>query len=252
MGKNRSNIDSDKIPWDALRTLISQSVFGGKIDNEFDNKILLSLVEKFFRQEAYNIGFELFDRPVGTEEEVLKVPEGMKSHKDYLAWIKKIEMIETPAWSGLPNNVEKIVRQRQAVKLISNIKAIQGTGDDLNAGDQGDKQSWISELQVRLEKMLALLPGQLELLIRTAQAITNPLFRFLEREVTVASTLLNLVRVDINMLLEFCRGARKSTNVLKALAEDLYLDKIPKRWMKYTVANIGVTAWINDFVKRVD
>jgi hypothetical protein len=54
------------------------------------------------------------------------------------------------------------------------------------------------------------------------------------------------------MLLEFCRGARKSTNVLKALAEDLYLDKIPKRWMKYTVANIGVTAWINDFVKRVD
>jgi len=40
MGKGRTNIDPDKIPWDALRTLISESVFGGKIDNEFDNKIL--------------------------------------------------------------------------------------------------------------------------------------------------------------------------------------------------------------------
>ena len=105
MGKNRINIDSDNIPWDALRTLISQSVFGGKIDNEFDNKILLSLVDKFFRLESYNIGFELFDKPVGSEIDVLKVPEGMKSHKDYLSWVKKIDMVETPAWSGLPNNV---------------------------------------------------------------------------------------------------------------------------------------------------
>lgn len=57
MGKDRTNIDSEKIPWDALRTLISQSVFGGKIDNEFDNKILLSLVNQFFRPEAYNASF---------------------------------------------------------------------------------------------------------------------------------------------------------------------------------------------------
>lgn len=36
MGQGREAIDPDKIPWDALRTLISQSIFGGKIDNEFD------------------------------------------------------------------------------------------------------------------------------------------------------------------------------------------------------------------------
>jgi len=37
----------------------------------------------------------------------------------------------------------------------------------------------------------------LELLTRTAQAITNPLFRFLEREVTVASQLLDLLVEDL-------------------------------------------------------
>lgn len=36
MGKDRANIDPDKIPWDALRTLIGQSIYGGKIDNAFD------------------------------------------------------------------------------------------------------------------------------------------------------------------------------------------------------------------------
>jgi len=44
MGKGREAVDPDKIPWDALRTIVSESVFGGKIDNDFDHKILQSLV----------------------------------------------------------------------------------------------------------------------------------------------------------------------------------------------------------------
>lgn len=40
MGQGREAIDPDKIPWDALRTLSHQSIFGGKIDNDFDLKIL--------------------------------------------------------------------------------------------------------------------------------------------------------------------------------------------------------------------
>lgn len=90
MGKNRSNVDPDKIPWDALRTLISQSIFGGKIDNEFDNKILNSLVNKFFHAGSYNQGFKLFEPAVGaSEDDTLIVPE-VSSHGDFVQWIKNI------------------------------------------------------------------------------------------------------------------------------------------------------------------
>lgn len=99
--------------------------------------------------------------------------------------------------------------------------------------------------------MLTLLPAQLELLTRTAKSITNPLFRFLEREVNVCSGLLDLVRKDLNQLIELCKGLRKSTNILKQMADDIYKDKIPIRWRKYVVANITVTEWVSDFVKRV-
>lgn len=57
--------------------------------------------------------------------------------------------------------------------------------------------------------MIERLPGQLDLLKRTAKAITNPLFRFLEREVTVTSGLLDYVRNDLNSVLELCKGTRK-------------------------------------------
>ena len=80
MGKDRTNIDPERIPWDALRTLIGQSVFGGKIDNEFDNKILTSLVNQFFRPESFNMDFPLFSVPPESSEQVLKVPD-VKNYK---------------------------------------------------------------------------------------------------------------------------------------------------------------------------
>lgn len=89
MGEGRQNIDPDKIPWDALRTLISQSIFGGKIDNEFDNKILSSLVNKFFCKESYNYDFKLLDLPPGSTDENIQVPDA-KGHKGFIDFIKNL------------------------------------------------------------------------------------------------------------------------------------------------------------------
>lgn len=117
--------------------------------------------------------------------------------------------------------------------------------------DEG-QSAWLTQLQQKLEKMEEILPGQLQLLERNATKIKNPLFRFLEREVVVAAQLLDIVRNDILQLLELCQGKRKSTQQLKQLAEELHADVIPKKWRKYTVANISCTAWVTDFVKRVE
>lgn len=138
-------------------------------------------------------------------------------------------------------------------QLLATIKVIQGQGDDLDAddSDQDGQAVWLKNLRTTCEKMVEALPTQLELLNRTAQAIQNPLFRFMEREVTGASNLLDTVKRDLLLLIEMCVGTRKSTNILKKLAEDLTMDVIPQKWRRYTVANIPASAWLSDFVKRV-
>lgn len=112
MGANRTNIDPEKIPWDAIRTLVGQSIFGGKIDNSFDNKILLSLIDQFFRPESFNMEFPLYNLDSG--EEVLKIPD-IKGYSAFFNWIKKLPDVESPAWSGLPLNVEKLVKERKTL-----------------------------------------------------------------------------------------------------------------------------------------
>ena len=174
MGKDRTNVDPEKIPWDALRTLIGQSVFGGKIDNEFDNKILTSLVNQFFRKESFNFDFPLFTVPPESSETVLKVPD-VKHYKNFYQWIKDLPEVESPSWSGLPLNVEKLVRERQTNTLIKNMKVIQGTGDDLitvgeeakasaSSNEKESKAAWLVKLQVKVEKMIKILPLQLAML----------------------------------------------------------------------------------------
>jgi dynein heavy chain 1 len=151
MGQGREVIDPDKIPWDALRTLASQSIFGGKVDNDFDLRILQSLVDYFFRKETFNVDYPLFDSLEAGSGSQLVVPD-VKGYKDFLAWIKALPSTESPAWSGLPLNVETLNRIKQAEALINNIKLIQGTGDEElegagGAGESGSaKAKWLVNL----------------------------------------------------------------------------------------------------------
>ena len=49
-----------------------------------------------------------------------------------------------------------------------------------------------------------------------------------------------------------CAGERKSTNILKQLAEELHGDVIPKKWRRYNIANITATEWLDDFKRRIE
>jgi len=89
----------------------------------------------------------------------LLVPDA-RNHSEFVKWIKEISLAETPAWSGLPNNVEKIVKERQGNNLLTKIKMIQGTGDDLGGDDADDgKSAWLTVTQAKGEKLLDLLPS---------------------------------------------------------------------------------------------
>jgi len=46
-----------------------------------------------------------------SQDLVLKVPD-VKNHKGFMQWIKDLPEVESPQWSGLPLNVEKLVRER--------------------------------------------------------------------------------------------------------------------------------------------
>lgn len=73
----RSNIDPNLIPWDAIKTILTHNLYGAKIDNDYDGKILKSLVDNLFTPKAFDPNYSLFtsfDKDVPE----LKMPEAIR------------------------------------------------------------------------------------------------------------------------------------------------------------------------------
>jgi dynein heavy chain 1 len=144
--------------------------------------------------------------------------------------------VESPEWAGLPGNAEKLLKSQEALSAVSKLVSIQGTGDDeLAYSEKAEetKSAWLVSLNERVIKLIDMLPASLPALHRTALSITNPLFRFLEREIQVGTNLLNEVRGDLFSLKEMSAGNQKFTNPIRQIAQDLHTDVIPKKWRKY-------------------
>ena len=56
----RTNLPPDRVPWKAILTLLSQCIYGGKIDNEFDQRLLLSFLEKLFNAKCFEVIIWIF------------------------------------------------------------------------------------------------------------------------------------------------------------------------------------------------
>ena len=54
LGSDRSNIDPSKLPWEAIKVILTQNIYGGKIDNDYDGLILNSLVDHLFTPLSFD------------------------------------------------------------------------------------------------------------------------------------------------------------------------------------------------------
>ena len=66
-----------------------------------------------------------------------------------------------------------------------------------------------------MSKYLDIIPREIMRLERTEEKMNNPLYRFLEREVTVATKLLNLIQKNCIDTQDLCNGKILATNVLR-------------------------------------
>lgn len=116
-GKGRSNINPENIPWKAMSTLLSQAIYGGKMDNPFDQRLLDSFLAKLFNPETFDSNFVLA-QPEG--QKALNVPDGTKV-QIYKDWIQQLPQVQKPSFMGLPDNAETVLQTAKGRDLIRKV-----------------------------------------------------------------------------------------------------------------------------------
>ena len=76
--QGRTNLSPDKVPWSAFRTLLSQCIYGGRIDNDFDQRLLNSFVNRLFTVQSFDSTFPLMNNIDGQPGKKINMPEGIR------------------------------------------------------------------------------------------------------------------------------------------------------------------------------
>jgi len=104
LAKGKANVDPAQIPWAALRTLIKQAVYGGRVDSDYDQRVVDAFVDRIFTPRAYDSDFALVQHSEGS----LNGPEGTQMSQ-FIAWAQALPEREPPSWLSLPSSAESVV-----------------------------------------------------------------------------------------------------------------------------------------------
>ncbi|KAI5123747.1 hypothetical protein M0805_000339 [Coniferiporia weirii] len=256
IAKGRANVDPASIPWDAVRTLIKQSVYGGRVDSDFDQKLLDTFVDSLFTPAAYNLDFDLVPRANG--EIVLTVPEGTKLDH-FLTWVQELPDREPPSWLSLPPTAERVIAIAQSNEMLVKLRKMRSLADDDEdevkpsgpaKSQTAEQPAWMRALLERCREWLAALPESFNTL--QASANQDPLGRLFFREGEVGRKLLGQVRRDLVDIIKVCEGTLKQTNHLRTLLSHLTKGTIPTDWLRYKVKKMmSISEWIPNLSLRL-
>ncbi|KAJ7102434.1 dynein heavy chain protein 1 [Mycena belliarum] len=258
VSKGRANIDPATIPWDALRTLVKQSVYGGRVDSDFDQRILDAFVDGLFTPAAYNVDFNLV--PSVTGAQLLGAPDGTKL-EHFLSWVQELPDREPPSWLSLPPTAERVIAAAQGNELLGKLRKMRMISDDDDdttpaasaSKSQGSQQpAWMRGLLDRCRQWIELLPTKLNTLAKQSSENEDPLHRLFSREGSIGRRLLVQVQKDLKDVIKVCQGELKQTNHLRTLMSCLTKGTIPDHWRRYKVGkSMAVSGWIADLSRRL-
>ncbi|KAL3097515.1 hypothetical protein niasHS_003963 [Heterodera schachtii] len=174
IAQNRANVKPDKLPWLALRTLLSQCIYGGKIDNDFDQVLLDILLDKLFTSNSFDADLILIENIGGN---ALNMPDETNSKYGLINWVINIKALQKPNCIGLSNNAEKMLIAERGQEFIR--KMIKVSDDELayEADDlERNKQAptWMVQFSGQCKSWLDALPQQLQRLRRTKENVRDP------------------------------------------------------------------------------
>lgn len=238
--QGRSNISPDKIPWDALQSLLATTIYGGKIDRPSDQVIMNTLVAQYFNVHIFDSDFNVCD---GSS---LVIPDGSNFVK-FREWVNALGSNQSPNWIGLAVESDILLNTAKGHTLLSKMRIMSHLL-------MKDKESARMISVDELTSWISLLPkvnADLTKMIQNNSGGKDPLSRFCKNEYEIARDLLKKISGDLMSIKDIQEG--KSTALqTRSLISILSQGKIPAEWQRYTISKSTTPfKFISNFSQRV-
>ena len=248
--KSLENKD-DSIPWDSLKYLIGEAMYGGRVTDEFDRRSLMTYLDEYMGDFLFdkNHKFYFAETPAGYKYELYPYTDKNDLEKEKISLLPNAD---SPIVFGLNANAEITYYTNDAKALWINFLKMESVGGSSMSAQEKDRllEGLARDL---LEKSVFEQDPKKMRIARTEDntAPLSPTEVVLYQEMDRFKTLSEKIQTSLNNLLRALSGRIGMNAELDDLAYSLYNSFLPGPWAGLapkTEKKLG--SWINHYQNR--
>jgi len=240
-----------EIPYKALRYLIGQCNYGGRVTDDRDRRCLVSILDIFLSPELHKPGYTL--SPSGT---YVIAPEGAPS--DYISFIGELPVQVHPEVFGFHVNADITKDQQETNQLLGSILK---TLDVATSSGGQSKEELLDEISDSiLEKLDTALPnpkGFDEEVVAQKYPVVyeESMNTVLQQECMRYNTLTCQIRKTLRDLKKALKGQIVMSADLEGMANSMSIGRVPTLWTANSLSYPSLKplmSYIEDLVLRLN
>ena len=243
------NSGGGKIPWEDLKYLFGEIMYGGHIVNDFDRLLSQSYLDFYMKDELLD---ETEMYPYNDDaKSVSFISPAPLSYEKYLEHIDTAMGPDTPVAFGLHPNAEIDFRTTQSELAFATLLELQPreAGSDEGAASPmqvaemvaADVMDRFGEKKFDVDDLARSLDEQ------------GPYQNVFMQEMDVHNVLLAEIVRSLNELKLGFAGELTMSDAMEALLNALYMDAIPASWAKRAwPSKRGLVSWLSNFTQRLN
>ncbi|KAM8977653.1 cytoplasmic dynein 2 heavy chain 1 [Pelodytes ibericus] len=214
--------------WDFVHGLLENAIYGGRVDNYFDLRVLRSYLEQFFSSHSAGLS-PMRDGKLTPFPVSISLPNSC-SIMDYRSVIESLPEDDKPGFFGLPANIARSSQRIISTQVISQLRTLSRS---VTAGSKFDRELWSNELSPVLNLWKKLNQNS-NLIHQKVSPPTerhgSPILSFIILEQFNAIRLLQSIHQSLAALSKVIRGTSLLTSEVQRLASALLDQKCPVTW----------------------
>eukprot|EP01105_Mastigella_eilhardi_P001895 TRINITY_DN122_c1_g4_i2.p1 TRINITY_DN122_c1_g4~~TRINITY_DN122_c1_g4_i2.p1 ORF type:complete len:4382 (+),score=1298.66 TRINITY_DN122_c1_g4_i2:875-14020(+) len=235
----------NETPWTALRYIIAELNYGGRVTDHWDMHTISVYIRRFFSPDALSTAnFRLSGLPT------YYIPEdgSLQSYKDYIG---TLPINDKPEAFGQHSNADVNSQIQDSTALLNSLLSLQPrviTG----VGESREQKllTLIADLQERQ------IP-QDNIDVTTVRKLkredpTNPLLTVLMHEIERYNELLVKIRLSLAELKKGLKGLAVMSSELDEMASCLFDSRVPTLWMGVYPSLRPLASWVFDLRQRIE
>ncbi|KFQ06883.1 Dynein heavy chain 17, axonemal, partial [Leptosomus discolor] len=234
-----------KVPWDDLRYLFGEIMYGGHITDNWDRRLCRTYLSEYLCAEM--LEGEVYLAPG------FLIPPSL-DYKGYHEYIDHNLPPESPYLYGLHPNAEISSLTLTSDRLLRTVLEMQpkesegGGGSDLTPAQQLTPRTYSLQVKSVLDEIIERLPEPFCMAEITAKGVARtPYVVVAFQEWERMNTLTREIRLS-----SFSKGELTMTPAMEELANALFYSQVPESWSRYAYPSLlGLGAWYADLLLRI-